>query len=99
MKITYTNEEEYQALIDRLDKIGFRWNTGHKLKELYPTPPERREVSSLIPMICTSTYSDWKGKPAIMFGNYIEDYEEISTVKFLLDKPFNYALTVMREIK
>lgn len=99
MKIMYRNEGEYQAIIERLDILGFRWNTGEALKELYKTPSERRDGHSLIPIACSCTSSGRVGKPAVFFGNFIHDDDVISATEFILEKPVNYALTKLREIK
>lgn len=100
MKIMYRNEGEYQAIIARLDILGFRWNTGDALKELYKTPSQRPDVDSLVPMVCNSSRSGRVGKPAVMFGNRIPDDDNtISATEFILEKPVNYALTELREFE
>lgn len=99
MKIMYRNEGEYQAIIARLDILGFRWNTGNALKKLYKIPSQRKDKDSLVPMVCNHPESGRVGKPAVIFGNYIDDDDVISATEFILEKPVNYALTKLRELR
>ena len=87
--------DEFVKFAGRLTEIGFRWNTGHKIIELYSERDlfEDNEKRRFRFIKCNDPSSGREEKPALIFSDNV--FNTLSTDEFLA-KPKNYALKEMK---